>query len=71
MPDNSESNFAGIEVASTMMRGVVISAAGDVIVRRTTDYQSENLIGGVADLVKVLAEAGPIKSVGVGIPIPR
>ncbi len=68
MPNNPEPKFAGIEVASTMMRGVVISAAGDVVVRHTADYQSENLIGGVADLVKILDEAGPIKSVGVGIP---
>jgi predicted NBD/HSP70 family sugar kinase len=34
MPNNSEPNFAGIEVASTTMRGVVISAAGEVIARR-------------------------------------
>jgi len=68
MPNNPQPKFAGIEVASEMMRGVVISAAGDVVVRRTVDYQPENLIGGVADLVKVLAEAGPLKSVGVGIP---
>jgi len=68
MPNNSEPKFAGIEVASTAMRGVVISAAGDVIVRRAANYQPENLIGGIADLVTGLAEAGPIKSVGVGIP---
>src|SRR5260370_29599401 len=68
MPNYPEPKFAGIEVASTMMRGVVISPAGDVVVRRAADYQPENLIGGIADLVTGLAEAGPIKSVGVGIP---
>jgi len=68
MPDNSEPKFAGIEVASSTMRGVVISAAGNVILRRAADYSSENLIGGIADLVKGMAEAGPIKSVGVGVP---
>ena len=68
MPNNSESNFAGIEVASNTMRGVVISAAGDVILRRAADYRPENLIEGIAGLVKSMAEAGPIKSVGVGIP---
>jgi glucokinase len=68
MPNNSEPKFAGIEVASTAMRGVVISAAGDVMVRRAANYQPENLIGGIADLVTGLAAAGPIKSVGVGIP---
>jgi glucokinase len=68
MPNNPAPKFAGIEVASTMMRGVLISADGDVVVRRAANYQPENLIGGIADLVKSLAEAGPIKSVGVGIP---
>ena len=68
MPNNSEPKFAGIEVAATAMRGVVISAAGDVVVRRAANYQPENLIGGIAGLVTNLTEAGPIKSVGVGIP---
>ena len=68
MPNNSEPKFAGIEVASTTMRGVVISAAGDVVLRRAADYRPENLIGAIADLVTSMSEAGPIKSVGVGIP---
>src|SRR6266850_5865088 len=68
MPNNSESNFAGIEVASTPIRGVVICAAGDVIAQRDKTYQPENLIGEIAQLVTGLREAGPIKAVGVGIP---
>jgi glucokinase len=68
MPDNSEPNFAGIEVASSTIRGVMISAAGDIIARRDATYQPENLIGEIAKLVTGLGEAGPIKSVGVGIP---
>ncbi len=68
MPDNSESNFAGIEVARTTMRGVVISPAGEVVDRRGTTYKPENLIGEIANLVTGLREAGPIKSVGLGIP---
>src|SRR3989441_12550795 len=50
------------------MRGVVISAAGEVIARRDATYQPENLIGEIAQLVTGLREAGPIKSVGLGIP---
>ena len=68
MPDNSEPNIAGIEVASSTMRGVVISAAGDVISRRDTTYQPENLIGEITNLVTSLREVGPIKSVGLGVP---
>jgi len=68
VPNNSETKFAGIEVAATTMRGVVMSAAGDVIERRATTYQPENLIGGIVELVTGLADTGPIKSVGVGIP---
>src|SRR5256886_1360383 len=68
MPNNSEPNFAGIEVASNTMRGVVISAAGEVIARRDATYKPENLTGEIAQLVTGLREAGPIKSVGLGIP---
>ena len=68
MPNNTGTNFAGIEVAPTTMRGVVISSAGEVIGRRDAAYQPENLIGEIANLVTGLRETGPIKSVGVGIP---
>jgi len=50
------------------MRGVVISAAGDVIARRDATYQAENLIKEITNLTTGLSEAGPIESVGVGIP---
>jgi len=68
MPETSETNYAGIELATTTMRGVVISAAGDVIAQRAATYQPENLIGEIANLVTGLREAGPIKAVGLGIP---
>jgi glucokinase len=68
MPETSETNYAGIEVAPTTMRGVVIAAAGEVIARREATYQPENLIGEIANLVTKLRETGPIKSVGLGIP---
>lgn len=68
MPDNSETNFAGIEVARTTITGVVINPAGKVVERRGTTCKPENLIGEIANLVTGLREAGPIKSVGLGIP---
>jgi len=68
MPEPSETNYAGIEVAPTTMRGVVITPAGDVIGRRDATYQPENLIAEIAKLVTSLRETGPIKSVGLGIP---
>jgi glucokinase len=68
MPETSETNYAGIAVARTTMRGVVISAAGDVVAQREATYQPENLIGEVANLVTGLRKAGPIRAVGLGIP---
>jgi len=68
MPEESPNNFAGIEVALATMRGVLISAAGEVIGRRESTYEPENLISAIADLTKSLREAGAIKSVGVAIP---
>lgn len=68
MPQNSENNFAGIDIAARTMRAVVISADGEVLGRRETAYQSVNLIPEVKNLVAGLRELGSIKSVGMGIP---
>ena len=50
MSGNSKNNFAGIEVAMTTMRGVVISEAGETIASRDAIYEPENLISAIADL---------------------
>jgi glucokinase len=68
MPDNSENNFAGIEIAARTMRAMVISAAGEVLGRREAEYKAENLISDIKNLVAGLREPGSIKSVGVAIP---
>jgi glucokinase len=68
MPNNTKDNFAGIEIAAKSMRAVVISAEGEVQVRREAELQLENLVADVSDLVASLREIGSIKSVGVGIP---
>jgi glucokinase len=68
MPQTSENNFAGIDIAAKTLRAVTISPAGEVRDRREATYQSENLISEIKGLVSGLREAGPIESVGVGIP---
>ncbi|MEK6334346.1 MAG: ROK family protein [Acidobacteriota bacterium] len=68
MPDNSENNFAGIDIAARMMRAVVVSAKGEVLGKREVAYQPENLFGEFRDLVAGLPESGTIEKVGVGIP---
>jgi glucokinase len=68
MPNNAKDNFAGIEIAAKSMRAVVISAEGEIQVRREAELQLDNLVAEVSNLVVSLREAGPIKSVGVGIP---
>ena len=68
MPQNSENNFAGIDIAAKTMRAVVISAAGEVLGRREAAYHPENLILEIKNLVAGLRELGSIKSVGMGIP---
>jgi len=68
MPNNSNNNFAGIEIAAKTMRGVIVSGAGEVIARRDAVYEPENLVSEISDLVAGLREVKPIKSVGVAIP---
>lgn len=68
MPTNTETNFAGIDVALRSMRGVAISSSGKILIRREVPYEAENLISAIADLTKTLQETGEIQSVGVAIP---
>src|SRR5262245_2926537 len=68
MPSNAENNFAGIEVALSLVRGVVLSSNGEIIDRRESPYEPENLIKAIADLTKSLRQTAEVKSVGLGIP---
>src|SRR5436309_6626346 len=68
MPEKSAYNFAGIEVAMTTMRGVLISEAGQTLDRRESKYEPDNLIKSIADLAGELRKSGEIKSVGLAIP---
>src|SRR4051812_40464174 len=68
MPSNSDNNFAGVEVALATMRGVVISKTGEIVERRESSYEPENLIGAIADLTSGLRETADLHSVGLAIP---
>ncbi len=68
MPEQSPNNFAGIEVALATMRAVLLSGNGEVLSRRESPYEPENLISAIADLTNTLRESGEIKCVGVAIP---
>ena len=70
MSENSENqnSFAGIGIARTTLRAVVIANSGDVVARRETTYQPEDLVAEITKLVSELREDSPINSVGVGIP---
>src|SRR5438067_2309729 len=68
MPNQLENNFVGIDIAAKTMHAGMISAAGEVKARRDAEHKAENIIPEITDLVAGFREAGPIKSVGVGIP---
>lgn len=68
MSGSSKNNFAGIEVAMTTMRGVVISEAGETIASREAVYEPENLISAITELTAGLRETGELNSVGLAIP---
>ena len=68
MPNQSENNFVGIDIAAKTMHAVMISAAGEVKARRDAEHKAENIISEITNLVAGFRETGPIKSVGVGIP---
>ena len=68
MPENSQPNFAGIEVALRTLRGVLVSADGRTLDRREAAYEPDELIKAVTDLTGTLQKAGKIESVGLAIP---
>src|SRR5207253_9370608 len=68
MPEKSANNFAGIEVAMTTMRGVLISEPGQTLDRRESKYEPDNLIKSITDLAGELRKSGEIKAVGLAIP---
>jgi len=68
MPENSQPNFAGIEVALKTLRGVVLSAGGETLGRAESNYEPEDLIKAVSELTRELQSSGDIKSVGLAIP---
>ena len=68
MPEQSANNFAGIEVAMTTMRGVLISEAGRTLDHQESKYEPEGLIKSITDLAGELRKSGEIKAVGLAIP---
>jgi glucokinase len=68
MSASSKNNFAGIEVAMTTMRGVVISEAGETVANREAVYEPENLISAITELTAGLGESGELNAVGLAIP---
>lgn len=69
MPEPSNNLFAGIDVATTSMRGVVVSAGGEVVARReTASFSHENLTAEVASIAASLQQVGQLERVGIAIP---
>jgi len=68
MPVNAKKVFGGIDLGRTSMRGVVVSATGDILTRREAAYEPDTLMSEITSLVSALRQVGEIESVGVGIP---
>jgi glucokinase-like ROK family protein len=68
MPENSQQNFAGIEVASRTLRGLLIAGDGKIVDRREAGYEPDKLIAALSDVISDLQKAGKISSAGVAIP---
>jgi glucokinase len=64
MPENSQLNFAGIEVALQTLRGILIAADGSVLDRCENAYEPDELTTAVSEVTRELQKSGEIKSVG-------
>jgi glucokinase len=70
VPDRqpSDDHFAGIDVSGATIRAVVVSADGEVVERRESPQEAEDLVSQISQLTSALREVKPLKSVGVAIP---
>lgn len=60
--------FAGVEVAPSLMRAAVVSAAGEVVTRRESAYQTDSFTADLAALMSGLREVGELECVGLAVP---
>jgi glucokinase len=68
MPETSQPNFAGIEVALKTLRGVLISKDGQTLTRTESTYEPDDLIKAIGELTQELQKSGEIECVGLAIP---
>ncbi|HYW69712.1 MAG TPA: ROK family protein [Pyrinomonadaceae bacterium] len=68
MPENSQQNFAGIEVALKSLRGVLLSADGRVLDTRESSYEPDDLIKTIVAITEHFKQSADIASVGLAIP---
>jgi glucokinase len=68
-PNGSAASFLGIDLSGPTMRAALVSAAGEVIERRESPIEADQLVTKVADVVKELRSTHPdIAAIGVAIP---
>ena len=68
MPENSQQNYAGIEVGLKTLRGVLIAEDGRVLARSQAGYEPDELIKAVSNMTLELQKSGEIRAVGLAIP---
>ena len=68
-PNGSAATFVGIDLAGPTIRTALVSNSGQVIERRETPMEADNLVSQVAAVVTELRSANPnIAAVGIAIP---
>ena len=68
-PSGSAASFLGIDLSGPTMRAALVTAAGEVIERRESPIEADQLVPKVADAVKELRSTHPdIAAVGIAIP---
>ena len=69
MPPKSESNFIGIELSGSKLRGATVNSEGVIGERREAQLQADGLVGQLVQLVGDLRQsANNIEAVGIAIP---
>lgn len=68
MRNTSADIFGGIEVCTSVIRAVTVSASGEVLTRRETPHQKDDLVSEIQRLVSEVGPKDAIRSVGLAIP---
>lgn len=66
----NDQTYVGVELCAGSARAALVSAGGEVVVRRESAFDAEDPAGQIASLVAALRDASPVRVAALGVGVP-